>query len=78
MFVGVGWNWVLRRTVRARTRALSRALTEQQRLTDVIQSNEGRLAFAMDVIGEGVWEWDLVTDQIQASTQVGGFVRLSS
>jgi PAS domain S-box-containing protein len=69
---GLGWNWTLRRTVRARTRALSSALAEQQRLTDVIQSNEGRLAFAMDVIGEGVWEWDLETDQIRASTRWAG------
>jgi PAS domain S-box-containing protein len=69
---GLGWNWTLRRTVRTRTRALSTALAEQQRLTDVIQSNEGRLAFAMDVIGEGVWEWDLETDQIRASTRWAG------
>jgi PAS domain S-box-containing protein len=69
---GLGWNWTLRRTVRTRTRALSSALGEQQRLTDVIQSNEGRLAFAMDVIGEGVWEWDLETDQIRASTRWAG------
>ena len=69
---GLGWNWTLRRTVRTRTRALSSALSEQQRLTDVIQSNEGRLAFAMDVIGEGVWEWDLETDQIRASTRWAG------
>jgi PAS domain S-box-containing protein len=73
-FVTAGfiWNWTLRRTVRTRTRALSSALAEQQRLTEVIQSNEGRLAFAMDVIGEGVWEWDLETDQIQASTRWAG------
>jgi PAS domain S-box-containing protein len=69
---GLTWNWTLRRTVRTRTRALSTALGEQQRLTDVIQSNEGRLAFAMDVIGEGVWEWDLETDQIRASTRWAG------
>lgn len=69
---GLGWNWTLRRTVRTRTRALSSALGEQQRLIDVIQSNEGRLAFAMDVIGEGVWEWDLETDQIRASTRWAG------
>jgi PAS domain S-box-containing protein len=68
----LAWNWTLRRTVRARTRALRLALIEQQRLTDVIQSNDGRLAFAMDVIGEGVWEWDLVSDQIRASTRWAG------
>jgi PAS domain S-box-containing protein len=68
----LAWNWTLRRTVRARTRALRTALIEQQRLTDVIQSNEGRLAFAMDVIGAGVWEWDLVTNEIRASTRWAG------
>lgn len=70
--IALAWNWALRRTVRARTRALRTALDEQQRLTEVIQSNEDRLAFAMDVVGEGVWEWDLVTDQIQASTRWAG------
>jgi PAS domain S-box-containing protein len=73
--VGVGavaWNWALRRMVRARTRALHVALIEQQRLTDVIESNQGRLAFAMDVVGEGVWEWDLVADRVRASTRWAG------
>src|SRR5688500_716073 len=45
--------WTLRRTVHARTMALSDAFVEQKRLADILQSNEGRLAFAMDVIGEG-------------------------
>ena len=72
VIAALGWNWTLRRTVRARTRALSSALAEQRRLTDVLQSKEERLAFAMDVIGEGVWEWDLVSDQIHASTRWAG------
>jgi PAS domain S-box-containing protein len=66
--LAVSWIWTLRRTVRARTMALSEAFVEQKRLGDVVQSNEARLAFAMDVIGEGVWEWDLAGDVIQATT----------
>jgi PAS domain S-box-containing protein len=66
--LAVSWIWTLRRTVRARTMALSDALIEQKRLTAVLQSNEARLAFAMDVVGEGVWEWDLPNGSIHATT----------
>jgi PAS domain S-box-containing protein len=66
------WIWTLRRTVDARTHALSAAFTEQQRLADILKSNEGRLAFAMDVIGEGVWEWNLASGDISASTRWTG------
>jgi PAS domain S-box-containing protein len=70
--LGAGWTWTLRRQVRARTAALSEAFLEQKRLADLIRSNEGRLGFAMDVIGEGVWEWDLQTGKIEASTRWAG------
>jgi PAS domain S-box-containing protein len=70
--LGLAWIWMLRRTVHARTMALSSAFIEQKRLTDIMRSNEDRLAFAMDIIGAGVWEWDLATDRIQASTRWAG------
>jgi PAS domain S-box-containing protein len=70
--IGLTWTWTLRRTVQARTIALSSAFVEQKRLADILRSNEDRLAFAMDVIGEGAWEWDLQTGRIDASTRWAG------
>ena len=66
------WSATLHRQVRGRTEELTAAIVEQRRLNDLIRSNEGRLSFAMDVIGEGVWEWDLAADRIVASTRWAG------
>jgi PAS domain S-box-containing protein len=70
--LALGWTWTLQRTVHARTIALSSAFAEQKRLADILRSNEDRLAFAMDVIGEGVWEWELDTGRLRASTRWAG------
>ncbi|AXS79662.1 bacteriohemerythrin [Dechloromonas sp. HYN0024] len=53
----------------ARTLDLLRERTERRRAEEALQASEDRWKFVLDGAGDGVWDWDIVNDEIFRSTQ---------
>ena len=47
--------------------ALSQHQLEQRRIRGALKHSEGRLALALDSAQEGLWDWDMKSDQVYYS-----------
>jgi PAS domain S-box-containing protein len=59
------------------TCGISTDITERKRFEDTLRAHEQQLRLALTSAEVGTWNWDLRTDQIHWSAQVGRFLGLS-